>query len=707
LEAVSEVNHALCQGLQLDYCSLALMDECGDLQHYGVTCAPGHQGRRPRIQAALEPLMAGLHGQQLWVAGDVADDPRVTPALLDTLRRCEIRSAVWAPVKIEDEWLGVLCAYSFGQPRDWTDDDIRLLTDIADQISLACRQMRLYEAERQRRRELEALQDIIGSIGGELSLSALCQKVVRKVVDVFALPAAAVVLRGAEGLEVIASHGLAEETIASQPISSANVRELLRRFPPPAAMSITNLPAAGGGAEHQSLDGGWSLLGQPLLVDGVFSGWLQLYSDEPARAWTPQEVHLAAAMAKQVAQAIHAARLYEKEHLLRTDAQEAYYHLREVLEELDSTREQLIRSEKLRSLGELASGVAHDFNNLLASILGNAQLLLGDERSVERKTALQVIEQAARDGAVTVRRIQEFARSSETVYEDVVDLREIVEMALEFSRPSWRDAAQQRGAIIEIEQRCESVHVLGSAAELREVVVNLIVNAADAMPHGGTIALLTGSEDERALLSVADSGAGISPENRARIFDPFFTTKPIGEGTGLGLAVALSIVQRHRGSLRVEDREPRGAQFVAVFPRHMPTPPPAPTAAPGNPAGAAQRILVVDDEPAIRKVVARVLERDGHLVTLAESAEAALPLLEGTRYDIIISDLGMPGMNGWDFLDLARQRHPGVGTILLTGWGYQLDHDQSPNVDIILAKPFEMQTIRSTIAAMTAATSRG
>ena len=308
-----------------------------------------------------------------------------------------------------------------------------------------------------------------------------------------------------------------------------------------------------------------------------------------------------------------------------------------------------------------------------------------------------MIERAAKDGAVTVRRIQEFARSEETVYNDVVDLSEVVKVGLEFTRPSWRDGTQQRGITLEIVTHLKPVFVLGSAAELREVFVNLLVNAVDASPNGGTITVATGSKNDWVYFSVADTGTGIAAENRARVFDPFFTTKPIGEGIGMGLAVALSIIQRHRGTLHLDSVKPHGSRFIAVMPRHhtvVSTPIVVVEA-----KATAQTILVVDDEVSIRQMVARVLRHDNHTVVVAESGDAAIILLANQAFDIVISDLGMPGMNGWDLLAQARALHPPIVTVLMTGWGFEFENDagQSRGVDLVLPKPFEVQALRNAI----------
>ncbi|KPL90555.1 GAF domain-containing protein [Herpetosiphon geysericola] len=700
-EVLQDVLATLGLGLRADFCTVAMYEQEQRLRFHGTYTTLLPPDQRTATEALLHSEMLQAFQQKRSLTIDEYHDSNY-PELRERLLALNIHALVWVPLVANGQWLGFVCIYKVQRPFLWTLDDLRLINDVADQLALALRQMQLYEAEHQRRRELEALQEIIRAISGELNLHALCGNVVEKVIDVFKIAAAAVLMWHNDGsaMQVVAHAGFSERYLDSLEMTTDTVNYWISRFKPPTPLYISDIRRVSLiGGDPASAEGLSSLFAQPLMVDGRFSGWLQMYSRGNVRVWNPEESHLAASIAQQISQAIHTARRYEQEHLLRTDAEQSYYQLRSVLDELENTRETLINSEKLRALGQLASGVAHDFNNLLASILGNAQFLLIDETHTERRDALQVIERAAKDGAVTVRRIQEFARASETIYDDIVDLRDVVNIALDFTRPSWRDKTQQRGIKLDISTHLAAAHVQGSAAELREVCVNLVVNAIDVLPKGGTITISTGTTGEWSYFTIADNGPGIAPEDRTRIFEPFFSTKPIGEGTGMGLAVALSIVQRHRGKLLTEDVYPHGARFVVLLPiHHAPQPKPRPVAI--VPKTAAQRILVVDDEPAVRNIVAKVLRHDHHEVTLAGSGEEALRWIDEQAFDLIISDLGMPGMNGWDVLEQARQRRPNIIAILITGWGYQHDADYAAarGVDSVLGKPFEMQTLRSTVA---------
>jgi len=366
-------------------------------------------------------------------------------------------------------------------------------------------------------------------------------------------------------------------------------------------------------------------------------------------------------------------------------------------------RERLAQSEKLRALGELASGVAHDFNNLLAAVLGRVQLLRrrSFEPGVDRD--LGVIETAAQDGRETVRRILEFSRVRHDRPLSVVNLAAIVGDALEMTRASWKGEAEARGVSIEVTRRLEPVPpVLGNASELREVFTNLILNAADAMPDGGTLAVACRADGDRVVVEVRDTGVGMSSQTRLQLFDPFFTTKGT-RGTGLGMSVVYGIVTRHGGRIDVASEVGRGSAFQVELPAASPAlgPPgelrPIPTA-PGRPA----RLLVIDDEPEVAAVLRDALASEGHEVDVASCGRDGLSLAAERAYDVVLTDLGMPDMSGWEVADQVSRLCPGVPVALVTGWGTTLDEEEvrRRGIAAVVHKPFEVGALARTAAAM-------
>jgi PAS domain S-box-containing protein len=359
-------------------------------------------------------------------------------------------------------------------------------------------------------------------------------------------------------------------------------------------------------------------------------------------------------------------------------------------------RERLSESEKLRALGELAGGVAHDFNNLLGAILGRVQLLRRRAFAGEVDQDLAVIEKAAQDGRETVRRIQEFSRTRRDRPFQHVDLSEILRDAAEMTRTRWKADAEHRNITVHLElDTPETPPVLGSAAELREVFTNLVLNAVDAMPQGGRLRLACRQRGERVFAEVSDTGVGMTEEIRRQLFNPFFTTKGSG-GMGLGLSVAYGIVTRHGGHIDVTTALGRGTTFLLEFPVAEG----APMAVGGD--GAAMpslvrpgRILVIDDEPEIAEVVREVLASEGHTVETALSGNDGVALARLTAYDLVFTDLGMPDMSGWEVAERIARLRPGMPVALVTGWGATLDHAEirRRGIAAVVHKPFEIEEL--------------
>jgi signal transduction histidine kinase/ActR/RegA family two-component response regulator len=379
-----------------------------------------------------------------------------------------------------------------------------------------------------------------------------------------------------------------------------------------------------------------------------------------------------------------------------------YADLRKAFEELRSTQSQLVQSAKLNALGEMASGVAHDFNNMLAAILGRTQLMLTRVDDPELRRSLELIEQTAQDGAQTVRRIQEFTRVRMDEVVDEVDLHRILLDVVELTRPSWQTQAKARGVVIEIvKEFAPEAKVAGNASELREVFTNLVLNAVDAMTGGGRLILTTRVDEDRVVAEVTDTGQGMDEETQARCFDPFFTTKA-AKGTGLGLSVAYGIVGRHRGTIRVSSTPRQGTTFHLSFPhRRLPQAPPR-AAEPLIDVGSF-RILVVDDEPAVLSVLAELLQALGQEVTAALGGPDGLARLRDMTGDdhpeIVFTDLGMPGVTGWDIAREAKSRAPDSFVVLVTGWGVQLDAEnaRAQGVDFLLGKPFTVEDVEGAL----------
>ena len=391
-------------------------------------------------------------------------------------------------------------------------------------------------------------------------------------------------------------------------------------------------------------------------------------------------------------------------------AAQAENHVKELshyIAEQERMREQFSQMEKLSALGELASGVAHDFNNTLAGILGRAQLLQRTDDLEKVKHGLDIIIKTAEDGAKTVKRIQDFARQRRDHNFELVSIDQISMDASEITRPRWKNCAEASNIHITLELQIGSnAMVMGDDSELREVLVNMVFNAIDAMPEGGTLTLSTHTEGDSVIVKVIDTGVGMYPEVRSRIFDPFFTTKGKA-GLGLGLAVSFGIIRRHSGNIEVESQYGSGTEFritlplakfveksvsqsecvAMVLPEEV-----FPTI---DEPQLPMRLLVVDDEIFVRDLLRDILEGEGCDVSIAESGSEALALFRETNFDGVFTDVGMPGMSGWELAREIRQINKKIPIAVITGWGEAVgSHEQKEaGVDWVVAKPFTADRI--------------
>jgi PAS domain S-box-containing protein len=362
-------------------------------------------------------------------------------------------------------------------------------------------------------------------------------------------------------------------------------------------------------------------------------------------------------------------------------------------------QDRLMRGEKLRALGELAAGVAHDFNNNLGIILGRTQLLLMRASEPELVGGLNVIRQAAMDGGEAVRRIQQFSRVREDRAHEALDLPGIAEEVVEITRGKWKNESERRGVKVEVTLEAKDpLPILGSRAEIREALTNLIFNSVDALPRGGTIVIRTRSEQDMSVLEVADSGVGMSEDVRDRMFEPFFTTKG-SSGNGLGLAMVYGIVSRHHGTVEVDTAPDRGTVVRMRFPvtdRESALVPKGP----GVEAPFRARVLVVDDEPEILSVLREALERSGHEVETAGSGTEGIERFRNGRFDVVLSDLGMGDVSGWDVAKAVRRNGAGRPVLgLVTGWGATISEDlvKAHGVQFVISKPFDVEDLVSKV----------
>lgn len=368
--------------------------------------------------------------------------------------------------------------------------------------------------------------------------------------------------------------------------------------------------------------------------------------------------------------------------------------------ELEEQREKATHAEKMAALGELSFGVAHNVNNTLTGILGRAQLLLRTKDEQKISAGIEMIIKSAEDGAHIIRRIQDFARKQPSRKFEPVSVAGLMKDVCEMSRPRWETRPEGQQVRLALFADCTS-SVMGDAVELREVLVNMIYNAVDAMPSGGEIRMSAQEVDGRVVLNISDTGAGMTPEVKSRLFDPFFTTKG-KDGTGMGMAVSFGIIRRHNGSIDVESEVGRGTTFRLSLPLAFPTVDSA-----GDDASRADHsspadklcVLVVDDETAVREVLCEALEAEGCEVLAAEGGEKALQLYDARqgRVDIVFTDIGMPEMSGWELASEIRKRSETIPLAIVSGWADAISCDarNAIKADWVVSKPFDIATIAS------------
>jgi signal transduction histidine kinase len=387
---------------------------------------------------------------------------------------------------------------------------------------------------------------------------------------------------------------------------------------------------------------------------------------------------------------------------LLEEAQSSATQLQGVVDDLKSTQAQLVRGETLRAMGQLSSGMAHHLNNLFAVILGRVELLMGKVQEQSVRRSLEIIQRTAQDGAEVVRRVQRFSRVQPVSDAVAVDLNQLVHEVVELTRPRWQDEAQLRGSRIEVAVETGTVGAAaGEPAPLREVLMNLLLNAADSITQAGKVTLRTWTRDDRVYCSVSDTGSGMPEEVRRRALEPFFTTKG-PKATGLGLSVAYGTVQRYGGTLTVESTEGQGTSVEVSLPTASATASFAKssTGARNEPV-VPLRILVIDDELQVRATLAEMLEEQGHSVTQAPGGREGLSYLGSNPelVDVVISDLGMPDMNGWDVAKGIQGRWPQLPVGLITGWGEtEITREERSRVNFVITKPFDKAVLRATMA---------
>ncbi len=443
-----------------------------------------------------------------------------------------------------------------------------------------------------------------------------------------------------------------------------------------------------------------SLVMAPLLAESKVFGLLITGRRQP-HGFSSGECEFLRQLSEHVALAAHQTQLYEALH-------QAYDDLRQ-------TQQSVMQQERLRALGQMASGIAHDINNAISPVALYTESLLENERglSARARDYLETIQHAIDDVAQTVSRMKEFYRQREPQLTLVpVQLNRLMQQVIDLSRARWSDIPLQRGVFIEMKTELapDLPAILGVESEIREALINLVFNAVDAMPEGGALTLRTKATSgtpgspAQVHVEVSDTGIGMDEDTRRRCLEPFFTTK--GErGTGLGLAMVYGIARRHNGEIEIDSTVGLGTTIRFVFPV------PATPAVESSPVSVPftvptrLRLLVVDDDPLLIKSLRDTLEMDGHQVVATTGGQEGIDAFRAAKdreepFSVVITDLGMPHVNGRQVAAAIKAMSPSTPIILLTGWGQRLlaEGDIPPHVDRILNKPPKLRELREALA---------
>jgi PAS domain S-box-containing protein len=437
-----------------------------------------------------------------------------------------------------------------------------------------------------------------------------------------------------------------------------------------------------------------ALVAAPLLIEAKTFGILIAARREPG-SFSSGECEFLRQLSGHVALAAHHAQLYGA-------LQSAY-------EDLRLTQAAVLQQERLKALGQMASGIAHDINNALSPVALYTESLLEKESQLSERgrESLQVIQRAVHDVAATVARMREFYRDREPQLTlTPVDLRQLVPQVVELTRARWSDMPQQRGVVVELrtELPADLPTLMGAENEIRDALTNLIFNAVDAMPEGGTLTVRArASRSGRVSVEVSDTGLGMDEATRTRCLEPFFTTK--GErGTGMGLAMVYGAMQRHSGDIGIESELGRGTTVRLTF-AAPPAVAPASMSEPiADPVPRNLRILIVDDDPLLLKSLCETLTDDGHTIVTASGGQLgvdafAAALAGGEAFDVVLTDLGMPYLDGRQVATFVKGASPATPVILLTGWGQRIlaDNDTPQHVDCVVSKPPRLRDLRAAL----------
>jgi signal transduction histidine kinase/CheY-like chemotaxis protein len=629
-----------------------------------------------------------INSQKTVYRPDVNSDPDYVPGVGD------VKSEVCIPIILGNEILGILDVESM-EIDDFTSEDISTLEALADIMAVAIKNSYLFEESIQKAERLALIDNINRAISATLDLDSFFRVVARAVSDNAGYRWTCLVVPSGDSF--IFKAGYTPKSVGF--ISAESMLDLLREKlttvinrSAPEFLSMSEMAALGVPEKLQSvIDAGIRSLALFPIGDNARAEAVMIVGSARSEGFSSQELLLLKDLAVHLRIAWQNAQLYRQ--------------LKNAYEQLQEAQERIIQTEKLRALGEMSSGVAHDFNNILAAIIGRLQIIASKLNHYANWSGrqfltrnLELIEKAANDGAHILSRIREFTGKKVAEKYVGVQLGQIIKDTIELTRPRWHNQELAKGRQIEVVfSHDDQLWTTGNPTELREVFTNLINNAVDAIKGDGKIVIdARNISDREIMITLEDNGSGMSPETCKKIFEPFFTTKGT-LGTGLGLSITYGIISRHKGMIEVESEPGKGTKFTIRIPiRECSRKKGTKLAAESQPS---RNILIVDDDEGFREILVEILMSCGHKADFAPDAGVALEMLESKRYDLVITDLGMSGLSGWELADAVHELYPDTRIIMATGCGADLDSGDlaAHHVSGLIGKPCRLDEVMRTI----------
>jgi signal transduction histidine kinase/uncharacterized membrane protein affecting hemolysin expression/ActR/RegA family two-component response regulator len=581
--------------------------------------------------------------------------------------------------------------------------EITLLTDAFNHMLTQIQQSEIRSGAQMQR--LSLLQHITGAIGDRQDLPSIFQVVLRNVEENLPVDFGCVCLYdSATATLTVSTVGAASRSLsvplglhagAVVPIDENGLSSCIRGrlvYEPDTRKLAFSFPQRFANA------GVYSLVIAPLAVEASVFG-VFVAARRAAEAFSSGDCEFLMQLSGHVALASHQARLHGA--------------LRQAYDDLRQSQHTVMQQERLRALGQMASGIAHDINNAISPISLYTDSLLEREPNLTEKgrAALTIIQRAIDGVAGTVARMREFYRQREPEMTlALVDLNIVARQVIDLTRAKWFDLPQQLGLSIELRTdfAAKLPGIMGAEGEIRDALTNLIFNAVDAMPEGGRLTVRTfaqpgAGDTDLVRVEVIDTGIGMNEETRRRCLEPFFTTK--GErGTGLGLAMVYGMIQRHSAEFDIESDVGKGTTMRVTFPAYTQPLVTAPRTPDSQVPMRRLRVLLIDDDPIIIKALEDALAGDGHMTMAASGGQAGLDTFAAALatphpFDLVVTDLGMPTIDGRRVADGIKSQSARTPIIMLTGWGSRMiaEKETPPNVDRVLGKPPKLQDLRAAI----------